>query len=90
MLKNWIYKESMPKKSNNSPNELGNRLANFRKAEGLTQAEVADALKIPQTTVSFYEREAPICPPMFKLHWCGCSGFPLKPFSKCPHRSNSL
>lgn len=62
MLKNWIYNESMPKKSNNTPNELGNRLANFRKAAGLTQAEVAEALKIPQTTVSFYEREAPYLP----------------------------
>ena len=62
MLKNWLYNKDMPKKSNNMPNELGIRLANFRKAAGLTQAEVAEDLKIPQTTVSFYEREAPYLP----------------------------
>ena len=62
MLKNWVYNASMPRKSINNPNALGVRLASFRKAASLTQAEVAEALRIPQTTVSFYEREAPYLP----------------------------
>lgn len=62
MLRNWAYNRGMPRKSINNPNELGNRLAGFRKVAGLTQTEVAEALGIPQTTVSFYEREAPYLP----------------------------
>ncbi|MBF0548608.1 MAG: helix-turn-helix domain-containing protein [Candidatus Riflebacteria bacterium] len=62
MFENWFYNSNMPRRSDNKPNELGIRLASFRKAAGLTQAEVAEALKIPQTTVSFYEREAPYLP----------------------------
>jgi len=38
--------------------EHGKRLAEFRRAAGLTQVEVAKALGIPQRTVSYYEREA--------------------------------
>jgi len=63
----------MPRTSDSkAPNELGARLARLRKAAGLTQAEVAEALDIPQTTVSYYEREAAYVPsnllaPMAKL-----------------------
>lgn len=70
---NWIYNDGMPRnQTHGSPNELGARLASLRKAAGLTQAEVADALGIPQTTVSFYEREASylpssILPPLAQL-----------------------
>jgi transcriptional regulator with XRE-family HTH domain len=62
MLKTWAYNKDMPRKSINNPNELGSRLASLRKAAGLTQVEIAEALRIPQTTVSFYEREAPYLP----------------------------
>lgn len=63
MLKNWIYNEDMPRKSlNSTQNALGAHIANLRKSAGLTQTEVAETLKIPQTTISFYEREAPYLP----------------------------
>lgn len=60
---NWLYNESMPRTASQAdPNELGARLVSLRKTAGLTQAEVAEALGIPQTTVSFYEREASYLP----------------------------
>ncbi|MGM0601250.1 MAG: helix-turn-helix domain-containing protein [Candidatus Rifleibacteriota bacterium] len=42
----------------NEGTEHGKRLAELRKAAGLTQVEVAKELGIPQRTLSFYEREA--------------------------------
>ena len=44
------------------PTESGARLAAFRKAAGLSQVQVAQALKIPQRTLSYYEREAEAIP----------------------------
>ena len=44
------------------PTESGARLAALRKASGLSQAELAKALDIPQRTISFYEREADAIP----------------------------
>jgi len=41
-----------------SSSESGVRLAALRKEAGLTQAALAQAVGIPQRTVSFYEREA--------------------------------
>ncbi len=70
---NWLYNEDMPRSASQAePNELGARLASLRKAAGMTQAEVAEALGIPQTTVSFYERGASylpssILPPLARL-----------------------
>ena len=40
------------------PTECGARLSGFRKAAGLSQAELAAAVDIPQRTLSFYERKA--------------------------------
>jgi len=40
------------------PTECGERLAALRKAAGLSQAQLADAIGIPQRTLSFYERKA--------------------------------
>jgi transcriptional regulator with XRE-family HTH domain len=48
--------------SSKTPTESGARLAALRKAAGLSQAELAKALDIPQRTVSFYEREADAIP----------------------------
>ena len=42
----------------NEATEHGRRLAELRKAAGLSQIEVAKELGIPQRTLSFYEREA--------------------------------
>lgn len=42
--------------------ESGARLASFRKQAGLSQAALAEAVGIPQRTVSFYEREAGALP----------------------------
>jgi transcriptional regulator with XRE-family HTH domain len=40
------------------PSECGAHLAALRKAAGLSQAQLADTVGIPQRTVSFYERQA--------------------------------
>jgi len=37
---------------------MGARIAALRRKAGLSQAQLAEALKIPQRTLSFYEREA--------------------------------
>jgi len=41
---------------------FGKRLADLRKAAGLSQTEVSSALGIPQRTFSYYEREARFLP----------------------------
>jgi len=38
--------------------ECGARLASLRKTAGLSQSQLAEAVGIPQRTVSFYERKA--------------------------------
>ena len=59
----WLYDEEMAgRPSSKEPTENGARLASLRKAAGLSQAELAEALDIPQRTVSFYEREAEAIP----------------------------
>ena len=63
MFGNWPYNGGMPRTSPpKPPKELGARLIRLRKAAGLTQAEMAEALGIPQTTISYYEREAAYLP----------------------------
>lgn len=42
--------------------ESGARLASLRKQAGLSQAALAEAVGIPQRTISFYEREAAAIP----------------------------
>lgn len=42
--------------------EIGARLAALRKEAGLSQAALAEAIGIPQRTISFYEREAGALP----------------------------
>jgi len=42
--------------------ESGARLASLRKQAGLSQAALAEAVGIPQRTISFYEREAEAIP----------------------------
>src|SRR5262245_30701415 len=41
-----------------APSEMGSRIVALRRKAGLSQAQLAEALKIPQRTLSFYEREA--------------------------------
>lgn len=48
--------------STKQPTESGARLAAFRKAAGLSQVQLSQALGIPQRTLSFYEREAEAMP----------------------------
>ena len=52
--------------------EVGSRIASAREAIGMTQIELAMALKVSQQTVAFWEREAPapksdILPDMAKV-----------------------
>ncbi|MGI6301027.1 MAG: helix-turn-helix domain-containing protein [Verrucomicrobiota bacterium] len=44
--------------STKQPSILGARLAELRKAAGLSQAQLAKTLGMPQRTLSYYEREA--------------------------------
>jgi transcriptional regulator with XRE-family HTH domain len=44
--------------SSKIPTPNGARLAALRKAAGLSQIQLAQALNIPQRTISFYERDA--------------------------------
>jgi len=46
----------MPRKKS-EPSEFGRRLETFRKARGLTQLQVAQALGTTQRTVSYYETQ---------------------------------
>lgn len=46
----------MPKKNPTPPVHLGARLAALRKAAGLTQVELAEAIGISQRMVSYYEK----------------------------------
>jgi transcriptional regulator with XRE-family HTH domain len=56
---NWPYNGFMQGRTPKNPaTEHGERLADLRRAAGLTQMEVAKELGIPQRTVSFYERKA--------------------------------
>src|SRR5215510_13394991 len=41
-----------------APSEMGSRIVALRRKAGLSQAQLAEALGIPQRTLSFYEREA--------------------------------
>ena len=57
-----VYTGLMPRRPNKDATEFGRRLSELRKAAGLSQIEVAEALGIPQRRVSFYEREARCLP----------------------------
>jgi len=48
----------MRKKEHRQRTPNGERLAAFRKAAGFSQADLAEALKIPQRTLAFYELDA--------------------------------
>lgn len=50
------------KPSKKRANESGARLAALRKRAGMSQAALAEAICIPQSTISFYEREAGAIP----------------------------
>ncbi|MBF0548704.1 MAG: helix-turn-helix domain-containing protein [Candidatus Riflebacteria bacterium] len=56
-----VFMAGRPPKNNAT--EFGKHLAELRKAAGLSQMAVAEALRIPQRNVSFYEREARGLPP---------------------------
>jgi transcriptional regulator with XRE-family HTH domain len=44
--------------SNKTPSQMGARIAALRNKAGLSQAQLAEIIGIPQRTLSFYEREA--------------------------------
>jgi transcriptional regulator with XRE-family HTH domain len=57
--KRWYLSTAMAgRPSNKIPSEMGARIATLRQKAGLSQAQLAEALNIPQRTLSFYEREA--------------------------------
>jgi len=41
-----------------APSEIGSRIATLRRKTGLSQAQLVEALGIPQRTLSFYECDA--------------------------------
>ncbi|MGI9165082.1 MAG: helix-turn-helix domain-containing protein [Pyrinomonadaceae bacterium] len=66
---NQLYSDPMAGKtglagrpSKKKATESGTRLAALRKQAGLSQAALAEAIGIPQRTISFYEREAAAIP----------------------------
>lgn len=66
---NQLYSQPMAGKaglagrpSKKKVTESGARLAALRKQAGLSQAALAEAVGIPQRTISFYEREAEAIP----------------------------
>jgi transcriptional regulator with XRE-family HTH domain len=60
---NAIYTEFMRGRApKTTATEYGSHLAELRRLAGLSQVEVAEALDIPQRTVSFYERKARYLP----------------------------
>jgi DNA-binding XRE family transcriptional regulator len=58
--------------------ESGARLAALRKQAGLSQAALAEAVGVPQRTISFYEREAEAIPSTWFQRWRRSLGFPWK------------
>ena len=54
-----LYSDGMAgRPSTKEPSKLGARLAELRKQAGLSQAQLAKSLGMPQRTLSYYEREA--------------------------------
>jgi len=54
-----LYSDGMAgRPSTKEPSKLGARLAELRRQAGLSQAQLAKQLGMPQRTVSYYEREA--------------------------------
>jgi transcriptional regulator with XRE-family HTH domain len=58
----WYRRLMAGRPSSKKPTETGARLAALRQAAGLSQAQLADAVGIPQRTLSFYEREGSYLP----------------------------
>lgn len=57
------YSELMAgRPSSKTPTKNGARLAALRKTAGLSQMQLAEAVGIPQRTISFYERDADAVP----------------------------
>ena len=57
--KTELYSDGMAgRPSTKEPSKLGARLAELRKQAGLSQAQLAKSLGMPQRTLSYYEREA--------------------------------
>lgn len=54
-METWPYASSMARHTNRKRPRQGAHLAQLRQSAGLTQAEVAAALKVPQQNVAFWE-----------------------------------
>ena len=52
---NSLYASGMSRRSTRTPPKHGAHLAVLRRAAGLTQAELADAVGVPQTNIAFWE-----------------------------------
>lgn len=63
LIQNPLYSRLMAgRPSSKKPTENGARLAALRKTAGLSQMQLAEAVGIPQRTLSFYERDAESVP----------------------------
>lgn len=52
---NVPYASGMSRRTTRKPPKQGAHLAALRRAAGLTQAELADAIGVPQTNIAFWE-----------------------------------
>ena len=75
-----VYTGFMPRRPNKEATEFGKRLSELRKAAGLSQSAVAEALGIPQRRVSFYEREARCLPSNLVQPLADLLGVPVSEF----------
>lgn len=58
----WYRRLMAGRPTSKKPTETGARLASLRQAAGLSQAQLAEAVGIPQRTLSYYERESAYLP----------------------------
>ena len=57
---------------------MGKRLAQFRKAQNMTQTQLAEALGISQQTMAHYEGGSCGLPLRYCLNWLYCWPSPLR------------
>ena len=86
---NSIYTGVMPRIPKSEATEFGKRLSALRKAAGLSQMEVAEALGIPQRRVSYYEREGRFLPSNLVQPLAELLGVPVTEFLGNEHFPDS-
>lgn len=57
-IKNLCYNAAMPIKKRSTIKDFGKRLAQLRRAKGLTQTELGKRVRVSQRVITYYERDA--------------------------------